>query len=157
MFEPITSKIRARLTVPEIEAHCDAPCGVYDPSSSRVAAEAVLSLTKKLLALQAPPASDRMADFEYRNTMIRYVQIKEQQAQIAKDELLILWTDYFKPDHLKDVPDLHEKFWKAAKLCSECKQHVSEEKATALLAAIEEIHKIFWKSKKREVPWVTAT
>ena len=39
-----------------VHAHCDGPCGVYDPASTRVAAEAVLSMTKKLIALEAPLA-----------------------------------------------------------------------------------------------------
>ena len=138
------------------EAHCDGPCGIYDPASARIAAEAVLSMTKKLGALDHPPASDAKAHLEYNNTLTRYIAIKEEQAQLAKKELLILWTDYFKPDHLKDHPDLHERFWMAAKLCSENKVHISEESATNLLKAIEEIHRIFWKTKKRDVAWYTA-
>ena len=122
-----------------------------------VAAEAVLSLTKKILALAPPAPGDQAAGIAFLNTLARYVTIKEEQAHLAKKELLVLWTDYFKPDHLKDVPNLHEMFWKAAKLCSECKQHVSEQKAVELLKAIEEIHGVFWKTKKREVPWVTAS
>ena len=57
--------------------------------------------------------------------MTRFITIKGEQAEIAKRELLILWTDYFKPPHLEASPDLHDKFWKAAKLCSSCKQEIS--------------------------------
>lgn len=157
MLDRILDYLEHRSAAPEAEAHCDGPCGVYDPASARVAAEAVLSLTKKILALTPPSPGDQAAGVAFLNTLTRYVTIKEEQAHLAKKELLILWTDYFKPDHLKDVPNLHEMFWKAAKLCSECKQHVSEQKATELLKAIEEIHGVFWKTKKREVPWVTAS
>lgn len=157
MLDRILDYLEHRSAAPEAEAHCDGPCGVYDPASARVAAEAVLSLTKKILALTPPSPGDQAAGIAFLNTLTRYVTIKEEQAHLAKKELLILWTDYFKPDHLKDVPNLHEMFWKAAKLCSECKQHVSEQKATELLKAIEEIHGVFWKTKKREVPWVTAS
>lgn len=157
MLDRILDVLERRSPAPEAEAHCDAPCGVYDPASARVAAEAVLSLTKKILALTPPAPGDQAAGIAFLNTLARYVTIKEEQAHLAKKELLVLWTDYFKPDHLKDVPNLHEMFWKAAKLCSECKQHVSEQKATELLKAIEEIHGVFWKTKKRDVPWVTAT
>jgi nickel superoxide dismutase len=145
-----------RMTPNEVEAHCDGPCGVYDPAAARIAAEAVLSMTKKLNALDAPPAGDRKAMLAYQNTLGRFVNIKEEQAEIAKREILILWTDYFKPEHLKSIPDLHDIFWKTAKLCSQCKVDVSEQHAADLLKNIEKIHEIFWRTKKREISWYTA-
>lgn len=141
----------------EVSAHCDGPCGVYDPASARIAAEAVLSMTKKLLDLKMPESSDEQALLQYHNTMSRYIAIKEQEAQKCKDELLILWTDYFKPPHLEKFPNLHETFWMAAKACSDAKVHVSLESAEALMAKVKEIHEIFWKSKDRDVAWVTAS
>jgi nickel superoxide dismutase len=140
----------------EVQAHCDGPCGVYDPASSRIAAEAALSMTKKILALQAPAMGDPTAMAAYLNTMARYIQIKEEQAQLAKTELLILWTDYFKPPHLEQYPDLHDTFWKAAKLCSAVKVEVSLEHANELMEAIRRIHDIFWATKNRQVAWYTA-
>lgn len=145
-----------RLTPLEVEAHCDGPCGVYDPSSARIAAEAVLSMTKKINALEVPKGGDRNATIAYHNTLSRYVKIKEEQAETTKREILILWSDYFKPEHLKEVPDLHEVFWKTAKLCSQCKVNVSEQHAQDLLKSVEKIHEIFWRTKKREIPWYTA-
>ena len=144
-------------TILTAEAHCDGPCGVYDPSSARIAAEAVLSMTKKLLALEAPDPSDTAAFTAYLNTFARYTAIKEEQAHLAKGELLVLWTDYFKPAHLEAFPNLHETFWNAAKLCSACKVENSVEKATELMAAIQGIHEMFWQSKDREVAWYTAS
>jgi nickel superoxide dismutase len=138
------------------EAHCDGPCGVYDPASARIAAEAVLSMTKKLADLQMPSHDDGKAVAAYHNVFARYVAIKEEQAQLAKEELLILWTDYFKPQHLSDFPDLHEIFWKAAKLCSACKVEISIDHANQLMDAIKQIHEIFWKSKGRDIPWYTS-
>lgn len=140
-----------------VSAHCDAPCGIYDPASARIAAEAVLSLTKKILDLKKPEPNEGAAHQAYLNTMIRYIAIKEEQAEIAKKELLILWTDYFKPAHLEDYPNLHEIFWKVAKLCSACKVEISREHAEELLDAIKEIHEIFWKTKKKEVAWYVTT
>lgn len=139
------------------EAHCDAPCGVYDPSSARLGAESVLSMTKKILDLQAPDSSDAKATAAYQNTLTRYILVKEEQARIAKEELLILWTDYFKPTHLEKYPNLHDTFWKAAKLCSACKVEVSLEHANELMAAVKEIHEIFWESKGKDVAWFTAS
>lgn len=134
-----------------VSAHCDGPCGVYDPASARIAAEAALSMTKKILALDPDDRSVSTA-----NSLSRFITIKEQQAQLAKTDLLILWTDYFKPQHLEQDPDLHDIFWKAAKLCSAVKVEVSLEKAEELMAAIEKIHTIFWETKEREVPYYTA-
>lgn len=151
MFEKALSQLANLLPAEEVSAHCDGPCGVYDPASSRIAAEAVLSMTKKILDAGDP------SSIASHNTFSRFVAIKEEQAQIAKDELLILWTDYFKPPHLEQYPDLHTKFWNAAKLCSACKVEVSLEKAQALMSAIEEIHKIFWATKGRDVPYYTAS
>lgn len=140
-----------------IHAHCDGPCGVYDPAAARITAEAVLSMTKKILDLHPPTPGDVKAMATYENTISRYIQIKEEQAQITKTELLLLWTDYFKPQHLEQFPNLHDTFWKAAKLCSACKVEVSVQHAEELMAAIEEIHGIFWKTKHREVAWVRAS
>jgi nickel superoxide dismutase len=85
------------------------------------------------------------------------VQIKEEQAHLAKTELLVLWTDYFKPVHLEQYPDLHDTFWKAAKLCSAVKVSVSLEDAEKLMDTIKKIHEIFWATKNREVAWYTAS
>jgi nickel superoxide dismutase len=140
----------------EASAHCDGPCGVYDPASARVAAEAVQSMTKKMVALETPKSQSNQF-VGYLNTMSRYAAIKEEEAQKCKDELLILWTDFFKPQHLESIPDLHDTFWQAAKLCSACKVEVSSQHAQELMDAVEAIHNMFWATKGREVPWIRAS
>ncbi|MEK7084703.1 MAG: superoxide dismutase, Ni [Patescibacteria group bacterium] len=155
MLEKLASFLIKHSHAEPVLAHCDGPCGVYDPASARIAAEAVLSMTKKLLDLKQPPPGDGTGHQAYLNTFGRYVAIKEEQADLAKRELLILWTDYFKPAHLEQIPDLHDMFWKAAKLCSTCKVEISTEHAQELLEAIKKIHEIFWKTKNREVEWYT--
>ena len=139
----------------EAFAHCDGPCGVYDPASARVAAEAVQSMTKKMVALSTGDADKSAAS--YINTMSRYAAIKEEEAQKCKDELLVLWTDFFKPQHLDSIPDLHDTFWHAAKLCSACKVEVSAAHAQELMDAIESVHNMFWNVKGREISWVRAS
>lgn len=155
MIERFKNSLRAK-PAETAEAHCDGPCGIYDPASARIAAEAAVSMTKKILALTPPDASDAKAMAAYLNTLSRYVAIKEEQAHIAKTELLVLWTDYFKPPHLDAYPNLHDTFWKAAKLCSAVKVEVSEQHCKELMDAVEEIHKIFWATKNRDVAWYTA-
>lgn len=157
MLHSALKAIALRLPTPSVQAHCDGPCGVYDPASARVAAEAVVSMTKKLLALEKPADGDQAGWTAYKNTYARFVAIKEEQAQQSKKELLILWTDYFKPEHLGTFPELHTTFWNAAKLCSACKVHVDQGKADELLKAVETIHHMFWKSKGRADAWVTAS
>ncbi len=139
-----------RVPAPVAEAHCDGPCGVYDPASARIAGEAVLSMTKKIGDIDMKEAGAH-------NTYIRYVGIKEEQAEIVKRELNILWHDYFKPNHLEAYPDLHTTFWEAAKQASACKTSVSVEACEDLMSKIENIHNMFWESKGREVPWYTAS
>ena len=156
MFGRLLAHIQRRLPAQPAHAHCDGPCGIYDPASARIAAEAVRSMTNKILALTPPDPSDGDALVRYHNTLARYVAIKEEQAELTKRELLILWTDYFKPPHLSAYPDLHDTFWRAAKLCSACKVEVSPVHADELLEAIQQIHKIFWESKNRTVDWVLA-
>ena len=151
MLKILTSAVKSVFPAPEVHAHCDGPCGVYDPASARISAEAVLSMTKKILDLGMPDTLEKA------NTLARFVAIKEEQAQITKDELLILWTDYFKPVHLEKYPDLHDTFWQAAKLCSACKVEVSLQHATELMDAIEKIHGMFWASKERTVTFYKAS
>lgn len=157
MLSTVISTLKARFPAPTVHAHCDGPCGVYDPSSARIAAEAVVSMTKKILDLSHPEGGDTQAMASYQNTMSRFIAVKEEQAQITKDELLILWTDYFKPVHLEKYPDLHDTFWKAAKLCSACKTEVSTQHCQELMDAVKKIHEIFWATKSRDVSWYTAS
>lgn len=155
MINSLKRRLISLAPVGTAEAHCDGPCGVYDPASTRIAAEAVLSMTKKILDLKKPEDGDDKASAAYANTLARFISIKEEQAQVAKDEALILWTDYFKPEHLDKYPDLHELFWKTAKLCSSCKQEVSLEHAQELMDNVKRIHEIFWETKGRDIEWYT--
>ena len=124
-----------------VQAHCDVPCGIYDPSAAKVAADTVAKMVEKIGTFQGQTDNDRQ-------NYIRSVHVKEEHAQICKRELLILWTDYFKPEHLEKYPKLHETFWKAAKLCSKNKQTVDAQAAGELQSAVKEISDIFWATKK---------
>ncbi len=156
MLDKVLNSIDQLRPATEAEAHCDGPCGIYDPAGARIHGEAVRSMTRKILALQAPAGGDAQAVASYHNTLSRYIAIKESEAQKTKDELLILWTDFFKPVHLDANPDLHTIFWKAAKLCSACKVEVSAQHADELMDAIKQIHDIFWAAKGRQVDFYLA-
>ena len=123
-------------------AQCDIPCGIYDPTPAKIAADTVAKMVEKINGLQ-PSATD----FTTRGNFVRMTLVKEEHAQICKKELEILWSDYFKPEHLAMFPDLHDTFWKAAKLCSYNKQHVDLAKAQELLDAVAKISELFQKAE----------
>ncbi|HTZ07653.1 MAG TPA: superoxide dismutase, Ni [Acidimicrobiales bacterium] len=119
-----------------VSAHCDLPCGVYDPAQARIEAESIKGVVDKFNA----------SDDEVFRT--RAVLIKEERAELVKHHLWVLWTDYFKPEHLEKFPNLHDLFWKATKAAGETKKSTDPKVAQALLDQIAEIDKIFWETKK---------
>lgn len=130
-----------------VDAHCDVPCGVYDPASAALAAKTVAVLAKKIVDLPSPTATSTPVDVKnFENTITRMIQVKEEHAQLCKKELLILWSDYFKPQHLEMFPDLHTTFWNAAKLCSFNKQNVDVAKAEELQKACAKVAEMFAKA-----------
>ena len=146
--QTITRVIDRLLGIEPVYAHCDVPCGIYDPHIAVLSAKTVHTMNQKVTALAVPastaPAKEQL---EYRNTVVRMIQTKEQHAQLCKQELLILWTDYFKPENAGAFPDLHETFWKAAKLCSYNKQHVDPAKSQELMDAVAKISDMFQKAE----------
>ncbi len=117
-------------------AHCDLPCGVYDPAQARIEAESVKGIQEKYQGSDDPVFKERA------------VLIKEERADLVKHHLWVLWTDYFKPNHLESYPDLHEKFWTATKLAGDAKKSTDPTQGQQLLDAIAEIDRIFWETKK---------
>ena len=135
IFELLNGVIPAR----SVYAHCDIPCGIYTAEPAQTAARTVAKMVEKLYE-QVPPADDaeRREWLEFENTLARCITVKEEHAQLCKKELLILWTDYFKPEHLEMFPDLHEKVWNITKLCSKNKQQVNKELAQQLKKEVDE-------------------
>jgi len=132
----IMMKITNLLPATTVYAHCDLPCGVYDPDQARIEAESVLAITKKM-------ADNTDAVFRQRAIMI-----KEERAELVKRHLWVLWTDYFKPEHLEAHPNLHDLFWRATKQAGEAKHHNDPETAQKLLDLIAEITDVFNATKK---------
>jgi nickel superoxide dismutase len=121
-----------------VHAHCDLPCGVYDPAQARIEAESIKAIDEKYAANTDP---------EFRT---RAIIIKEQRAELVKHHLWVLWTDYFKPQHFEKYPNLHRLFNDATKLAGAAGAKGSSDPATAeeLLQKIDEIAKIFWETKQ---------
>ena len=122
----------------EVSAHCDLPCGVYDPAQARIEAESVKAVQEKYQANE---------DSDFRS---RAILIKEQRAELAKHHVSVLWSDYFKAPHFEKYPNLHTLFNEATKLAGAGGTKGSTDVATAdkLLAKIDEISKIFWETKQ---------
>jgi nickel superoxide dismutase len=118
-----------------VYAHCDLPCGVYDPAQAKIEAQSLKAILEKY---------DGLDD----HNKTRAIIIKEERAELVKHHLMVLWADYFKPEHLEQYPDLHEKFWKAIKQASEVKHHLEVAEADKLIKQIDEIADIFWATKK---------
>jgi nickel superoxide dismutase len=134
----------------EIHAHCDIPCGIYDPHAAQIAALSVIRMNQLINDLPKPAGTDAKALETYVHQLSRYVKVKEDHAEICKHELRVLWGDYFKPDHLKQFPDLHQMFWDAMKLASKTRTEVNLDAANQLLAKVQQITEVFWKSKGAE-------
>ena len=137
---PVVSRLLSildRVSPPElVSAHCDLPCGVYDPAQARIEAESVKATQEKY------QASD---DDTFKT---RALIIKEERADLCKHHLWVLWTDYFKPPHLEKYPQLHELFWNATKAAGATKSSVDPATGQKLLDLIAEIDTIFWETKK---------
>jgi nickel superoxide dismutase len=134
-------RLLARLLEPRAtaHAHCDLPCGVYDPAQARIEAESVRAICAKYADNTDP---------EFR---ARALIIKEERSDLVKHHLWVLWTDYFKPPHFEKYPQLHETFNEATKLAGGgggTKSSTDVATADKLLAKIEEISKIFWETKQ---------
>ena len=129
----------SRLFAPKVKvsAHCDLPCGVYDPAQARIEAESVKAIQEKYQANEDPAFRTRA------------ILIKEQRAELVKHHLWVLWTDYFKPPHFEKYPQLHELFNKATKQAGAAggKGSMDPAEGQKLLDYIAEIDKIFWETK----------
>lgn len=127
------------LPIREVHAHCDIPCGIYDPISAKIAAQTVQKMVLRIEAAGPP------SDISAANTLARYVATKEEHAELCKHELRVLWADYTWPG--VDANEIAAKFNAALKLAGQCKQTVSMENAEGLVAAVDDIATTFWSTK----------
>ena len=132
-------------------AHCDIPCKIYDPAVSLVAALSVVRLTDILLL-----EIDDLSSLDSQSKLARVVVQKEDEAQKVKDEVNIIWGDYFKEPQLEAFPETHEIVHVIMRLGSKCKQEVSREAAEELLRELNRFVDVFWKTKDIETKTVIA-
>lgn len=128
--------MRLKRFIKPVYAHCDLPCGVYEPAQARIEAESVHKILEKYEGMHEDEARWRA------------IMIKEQRLDLVKHHLWVLWTDYFKPEHLEKYPNLHDLFWQATKQAGAVKKTTDKAESQKLLDQIDEIAKIFWETKK---------
>ena len=133
-------------------AHCDIPCGIYDPHLAQVAAHTVLRMTNMIDELMA---SSPEPPFEERKRIIsqisRLTKVKEEHAEIIKHEIRVIWGDYFKDEHLKQHKAIHQMVFKIMKQASVARQNVDIKAANDLLAMVQQFAEIFWETKGKKV------
>lgn len=134
-----------------VHAHCDVPCGIYDPHEMQMAAHTVIRLTQMIIDLKI---SSKDPDFDERKRIIsqisRLTKVKEDHAEIIKHQVRIIWGDYFKDEHINKHKNLHELAFKIMKQASFAKQNVDIKAASELLASVQRFAEIFYKTKDRQ-------
>jgi nickel superoxide dismutase len=134
-----------RFSAPETaHAHCDLPCGVYDPAQARIEALSVKAVQERYQNAEKMKSAGETVD-DYKS---RCLLIKEQRANLVKEHLWVLWTDYFKPEHKEKYPQLHDLFWSATKEAGLAKKSQDPAQGDKLLDLVSQIDTIFWETKK---------
>lgn len=137
----VFAKIIKGLLRPEIAfAHCDIPCGIYDPHLAQVAAHTVLRMDMLISQLDKNAA-------DYNHKFSRYIAVKEEHAELCKHEIRIIWGDYIKPEHIQKHPELHDLVFKIMKAGSAARQNFTSESAKELLTNVNKFAEIFWETK----------
>ncbi len=144
MLYGLLSQIDRLVGIKRARAHCDIPCGIYDPHQAQVAALTVI----RMLDLMADLTNaQKTPTLEYHNSISRQIAVKEEHAELVKREVRVIWGDYLKQEHLDKYPELPGLVHKIMQLGSKCRQGVSRDTAMELLAAVNRFAEIFWETK----------
>jgi len=131
-----------------VYAHCDIPCGIYDPHEAQIAALTVIRMDQLIGELARPPADARPEEHAlFLSKLSRYTAVKEQHAEKVKHEVRVIWGDYFTPDHVKQFPQAHELVFKILKQASKARQGTNLGDAQELLKLVQEFSELFWQTK----------
>lgn len=145
MFHKIVQELDQRIHLDPVEAHCDIPCGIYDPHHAQIGALTVIRMVD--LIDEQVKEHGKGSTAEFINGMARFIAIKEEHAELTKHEIRIIWGDFIKQNHLDDYPQLSGLVHKIMQLGSKARQTVNRETAVDLLEAVNEFAEIFWEIK----------
>ena len=146
MLHNLIKKNARILGVQEAKAHCDVPCGIYDPAPAIISALTVIRMVDLINELQNK--KENVSAAEYENSMARYIAEKETHAIRAKEEIRIIWGDYIKAPQVDKYPKVHDLAHRVMMAGSKAKQTTSRENALEFLACINEFAELFWQSKE---------
>jgi nickel superoxide dismutase len=144
MIYQILSKLDQKIQIEAAQAHCDIPCGIYDPIVAQISALTVVRMIDLMTDFESKTA-DR--NKEYINSMARYIAVKEEHAERAKREIRVIWGDYFKAQHVEKYPNAHTLVHKIMQLGSKVRQTTDRDQALQLVDAINEFAQMFWETK----------
>jgi nickel superoxide dismutase len=143
MIYTIVHLLDRKLGFEQAKAHCDIPCGIYDPITAQIAALTVVRMIDLMKDLEAKGGHD----MAYHNSMSRYVAVKEEHAEKAKHDVRVIWGDYIKAQHLEQYPDLHALTHKIMQFGSKARQTTDREAAVEFVENINQFAEIFWATK----------
>ncbi len=148
-FRTSWNRLRDAIVPPTtVEAHCDIPCGIYDPHEAQIAALTVLRMDQLVAEAPAPAADAKPEDrAAHAAKLARYVAVKEQHAERVKHEVRVIWGDYVTPDHIKQHPAIGELPMKILKQASKARQSTSVADAQELVKLVQEFAEVFWATK----------
>jgi nickel superoxide dismutase len=155
MFFRLFAKLDRHFQFPQASAHCDVPCGIYDPSTAQIAALTVVRMMDLMADLESKGGEK---DKAFHNTLERYIAVKEEHAEKAKHEIRIIWGDYIKAQHLEKHPGLHDLVHKIMQTGSKARQTADRDAALQFVEAINQFAEIFWdtkgvKTKRAKAPY----
>ncbi len=148
MFYKFIQSVDKYLFFPEAKAHCDVPCGIYDPAPAQINALTVVRMMDLMISLEQGEEKGRM---EYHNTLSRYITVKEEHAEKAKHEIRVIWGDYIKDTHLQKHPELTELVHNIMQLGSKVRQTSNRELGVSFVDAINQFAEIFWSTKNIKI------
>jgi nickel superoxide dismutase len=144
MLHRVFETLDQALGFEEAQAHCDIPCGIYDPHQAQVAVLTVIRMIDLMSDLAKGAQKDTL---EFHNSMTRYVLIKEEHAELCKREVRVIWGDFIKKEHVEKYSELTPLVHKIMQLGSKVRQTASRETAVELLQAVNRFAEIFWEIK----------
>jgi nickel superoxide dismutase len=144
MIYKLLDQVDRKFTLKRAKAHCDIPCGIYDPITAQIAALTVVRMVDLMKDLEAKGGEKSV---EYHNSLSRYVAVKEEHAEKAKHEVRVIWGDYLKGPAFEKYPHAHELVHKIMMLGSKTRQTVDREAAVEFVEAVNEFAQMFWETK----------
>ncbi len=154
MFYKLIRKFDNKFDFPRAKAHCDVPCGIYDPIVAQINALTVVRMMDLMAALEGEGVA-------HDNSMSRYIAVKEEHAEKAKHEVRVIFGDFIKDAHIDQYPELPGLFHKIMQLGSKSRQTVDRETGVAFVEAVNRFAEIFWAvkgvtTKKAKAPYAPA-